>query len=347
MSGVVILAAGRERAGGWSPVVAGAALERSGKRVLLTGAAGFLGSHLADRLLNDGFDVIGVDNLVTGRLTNIAHLEGNARFRLLIADAIEPLYLPARLDWVVHFASPASPPRYLAHPLETLRVNSAGTYHLLDLARKNGAHFLLASSSEVYGDPEVHPQDELYGGNANPVGPRSVYTEAKRFAEALTASYGREHGVVTRIARIFNTYGPRMSPDDGRVVSTFIVQAVRGDPLTLHGDGSQTRSFQYVDDLVEGVRRLMDADHAGPVNLGNPEECAIRRVAELVLEIVGSPSTLETRPLPADDPRRRRPDITLARRLLHWEPAVPLRDGLARTAASLRASLDQAAALRR
>jgi len=307
-----------------------------GGRVLLAGAAGFLGSHLTDRLLQDGFDVTGVDNLLTGRLENLAHLDGHAGFRLVLADVIKPLDLPGPFDWVLHFASPASPTRYMAHPIETLRANSEGTYHLLELAKRSGARFLLASTSEVYGDPDVHPQDERYRGNADAVDSRSVYHEGKRYAEALTTSVARQSEVDVRIVRIFNTYGPRMDPADGRVVTNFIVQALRGEPLTLYGDGSQTRSLQYVDDLVEGVRRMMTVDYGAPVNLGSAAEHSIRDLAELVIEVTGSGSTIRPGPLRPDDPRRRRPDVTLARRLLDWEPTVPLRLGLTRTVEYLR-----------
>ena len=304
--------------------------------VLLAGAAGFLGSHLADRLLADGFDVTGVDNLLTGRLENVAHLDGHPRFQLLIADVIEPLDLSGPFDWVLHFASPASPPRYMAHPIETMRANSEGTHHLLEVAKRTGARFLLASTSEVYGDPDVHPQDEGYRGNTNTVDSRSVYHEAKRYAEALTTSVAREAGLEVRIVRIFNTFGPRMDPDDGRVVTNFIVAALRGEPLTLYGDGRQTRCLQFADDLVEGVRRMMAVDYGAPVNLGGTTEITIRELAEMVLDVTGSASTIEHRPARPDDPRRRRPDITLARRLLNWEPTTPVRKGLTRTVEYLR-----------
>lgn len=305
-------------------------------RILLTGAAGFIGSHLADRLLADGHEVIGVDNFVTGRRANITHLEGHPQFTLIEHDVIEPLDFPAPLDWVMHFASPASPPKYLAHAIETLRVNSEGTYHLLELARRKKAKFFLASTSEVYGDPQVHPQPETYWGNVNPVGPRAVYDEAKRYAEALTFSYHRAYGVPVRVARIFNTYGPRMDPHDGRVVSNFITQALRGEPLTVYGDGSQSRSFCYIDDLIEGIVRLMHVDYGGPVNLGNPEEYRVIDLARLIRELTGSSSAIVFKPLPQDDPKRRRPDISLARKLLNWSPVVPAREGLRRTIGHLR-----------
>lgn len=300
-------------------------------RILLTGAAGFVGSHLADRLLRDGHTVVGVDNLSTGRRQNVAHLAQEQRFQLVEWDVVQPLALDGPLDWVYHFASPASPPRYLAEPLATLRVNSEGTFHLLELAKRTGAGFFLASTSEVYGDPEVHPQPETYWGRVNSIGPRSVYDEAKRYAEAMTCSYQREFGLNTRLIRIFNTYGPRMDPEDGRVVSNFIMQALRGEALTVYGSGEQTRSFQYVDDLVEGIVRLTGVEYHGPVNLGNPEEYTMLQLAELVQELTGSSAGIELRPLPQDDPRQRRPDNSLAKRLLDWQPRVPVREGLQRT----------------
>jgi dTDP-glucose 4,6-dehydratase len=308
-------------------------------RVLLTGAAGFVGSHLTDRLLAEGAEVIGVDNFLTGRHDNIAHLRGNERFRLVEHDVITPLDVREPLDWVMHFASPASPPKYLARPTETLRVNAEGTYHLLELAKRRGAKFFLASTSEVYGDPLVHPQPEDYWGHVNSIGPRSVYDEAKRYAEALTASYGRSCGVPVRVIRIFNTYGPRMDPDDGRVVTNFISQALADRPLTVYGRGTQTRSLQYVDDLVEGIVRLMAVDYAQPVNLGNPEEFTVEEIARLVIELTGSRSTIVSEPLPVDDPQRRRPDISVARGLLGWEPGVPAREGLVNTIAHFRTVL--------
>lgn len=300
-------------------------------RVLLTGAAGFLGSHLAERLLSEGHEVVGVDNLSTGQRRNLDRLQKYAGFSFVKADVAQPLVVEGGLDWVLHFASPASPPRYLQLPLETLRVNAEGTRHLLDLALAKGARFFLASTSEVYGDPLVHPQPEGYWGNVNPIGPRSIYDEGKRYAEALTVAYHRKHGLPVRIVRIFNTYGPYMDPKDGRVISNFIVQALKGEPLTVYGDGSQTRSFCYVGDLVEGIRRLMEADYPYPVNLGNPEEYQVLELARLVKELTGSPSEIVFQPLPQDDPRRRCPDITLAKRLLGWEPRVPVREGLLRT----------------
>jgi dTDP-glucose 4,6-dehydratase len=305
-------------------------------RVLLTGAAGFLGSHLAERLLKEGCEVIGVDNLSTGQRRNLDRLLAHPGFHFLQADVTRPLEVEGPLDWVLHFASPASPPRYLKLPIATLLVNAEGTRHLLDLALRKGARFFLASTSEVYGDPLVHPQPETYWGNVNPIGPRSIYDEGKRYAEALTTAYHRAYGVPVRIVRIFNSYGPFMDPEDGRVVSSFIVQALRGEPLTVFGDGSQTRSFCYVDDLIEGIRRLMEVDYPYPVNLGNPEEYRVLELAHLVKELTGSPSPITFLPLPEDDPKQRRPDITLARKLLSWEPKVPVREGLLRTIAYFR-----------
>ena len=308
-------------------------------RILLTGAAGFIGSNLTERLLLDGHEVIGVDNYLTGRRENIARFTEEPRFSFMEADVSAPLTAPTRrLDWILHFASPASPPKYLAAPIETLRVNAEGTRHLLDLARRTGAAFLLASTSEVYGDPLVHPQPESYWGNVNSIGPRSVYDEAKRYGEAITFAYRRTHGVDTRTIRIFNTYGPWMAPYDGRVVTNFIRQALAGEPLTAYGTGQQTRSFQYVDDLVEGIVRYLDVPHAGPINLGSPDEFTMLDLAQLVLELTGSESRIVFEPLPVDDPRQRCPDIGLARRLLNWEPRVPLREGLSRTIASMRSA---------
>jgi dTDP-glucose 4,6-dehydratase len=305
-------------------------------RVLLTGVAGFLGSHLAERLLREGHQVLGVDNLSTGQSRNLDRLARYPSFRFLQADASRPLAVEEPLDWVLHFASPASPPRYLKLPVETLLVNAEGTRHLLELALRKGARFFLASTSEVYGDPLVHPQPESYWGNVNPIGPRSVYDEGKRYAEALTMAYHRAYGLPVRIVRVFNSYGPAMDPEDGRVVSSFIVQALRGEPLTVFGDGSQTRSFCYVDDLIEGIRRLMEVDYPYPVNLGNPEEYRVLDLAHLVKELTGSPSPIVFHPLPKDDPKQRRPDITLARTLLGWVPKVPVREGLLRTISYFR-----------
>ncbi|MER3515040.1 MAG: NAD-dependent dehydratase [Chloroflexota bacterium] len=300
-------------------------------RVLLTGVAGFIGSYLAERLLCDGHEVTGVDNFCTGQRKNLEYLRPYRGFTFIEHDCSKPLDVEGHLDWVMHFASPASPPRYLKLPLETLLVNSEGTRHLLDLACRKGAAFLLASTSEVYGDPTVHPQPETYWGHVNPIGPRSVYDESKRYAEALTLTYHRMQGLPVRIVRIFNTYGPRMDIEDGRVVSNFITQALRGEPLTIYGDGTQTRSFQYIDDLVEGIMRLMRVDYPYPVNLGNPEEYTVLQLAHLVRELTGARVPLEFRPLFEDDPKRRKPDITLAKRLLGWQPSVSLVEGLRRT----------------
>ncbi len=300
-------------------------------RIVLTGAAGFLGSHLSARFLEEGHDVVGIDNLVTGSRENLAWLQGFPGFSFRRHDVSTSLYVQGDVDGVLHFASPASPVDYLELPIQTLKVGSLGTHNMLGLAKEKGARFLLASTSEVYGDPEVHPQPESYWGNVNPVGPRGVYDEAKRFAEAMVMAYHRHHGLDTRIARIFNTYGPRMRPGDGRVVSNFVVQALRGEPLTVYGDGSQTRSFCYVADEVEGLYRLFMSSEVDPVNVGNPHEFTIRELAEEILRQVEGPSTLEFRPLPEDDPQVRQPDITRAREILGWEPAVSLREGLERT----------------
>ncbi len=302
-------------------------------QILLSGAAGFIGSHLSERLLRDGHEVVGVDNFITGRPDNIQGFRDHPKFKFVEADVIRPLELNGAFDfdWVMHFASPASPPKYLARPLETLRVNSEGTFHMLETAKRHGAKFFLASTSEVYGDPEVHPQTETYWGCVNTIGPRAVYDEAKRYAEAITTSYHRELDLSIRIIRIFNTYGPRLEPEDGRVVSNFAMQALNGEPLTIYGDGTQTRSFQYVDDLVEGVVRLMGVEYCNPVNLGNPEEYSVLDLAEMITEITKSSSKIVFHPLPTDDPKQRRPDISVARRLLDWEPRVPVMKGLART----------------
>ena len=307
-------------------------------RLVVTGAAGFLGSHLTDRLIAAGHTVVGVDNLVTGRLENLAHLADEPAFRFLEHDVADHIDIEVEVDGIFHLASPASPVDYLRLPIQTLKAGALGTRNALGLARAHGARFLLASTSEVYGDPLVHPQPESYWGNVNPVGPRAVYDEAKRFAEAMTMAYRRTHDVDTRIVRIFNTYGPRMRPEDGRVVSNFIIQALRGEPLTIYGDGSQSRSFCYVSDLVEGLVRLFHADLHEPVNLGNPGEFTIRELARLVIEATGSRSAMEARPLPTDDPRVRRPDISLAEAALDWKPRVPLAVGLRRTVAYFRES---------
>jgi dTDP-glucose 4,6-dehydratase len=300
-------------------------------RTLVTGGAGFLGSHLCDRLLAEGHTVVCMDNLLTGSLDNIAHLFGREDFRFVKQDVTEYLYLEGPLDYLLHFASPASPVDYLRYPIQTLKVGSLGTHKALGLAKAKGARFLLASTSEVYGDPQIHPQPESYWGHVNPVGPRGVYDEAKRFAEALTMAYHRAHGVATRIVRIFNTYGPRMRPHDGRVVSNFLVQALAGQPLTIYGDGQQTRSFCYVADLVDGLLRLLLSPESDPVNLGNPTEFTIRDLVTTLEQLLGRALPVTVHPLPTDDPKVRQPDITRARTLLGWEPTVDLATGLRRT----------------
>ena len=300
-------------------------------RVLITGGAGFLGSHLCDRFLADGYEVICMDNLITGDLRNVEHLFADADFHFHHQDVTEFIHVPGRLDVVMHFASPASPIDYLELPIQTLKVGSLGTHKALGLAHAKGARFLLASTSECYGDPLVHPQREDYWGNVNPVGPRGVYDEAKRFAEAMTMAYHRYHGVDTRIVRIFNTYGPRMRLNDGRALPAFMSQALRGEDLTVFGDGSQTRSFCYVSDLVEGIWRLLHSDEVMPTNIGNPSEMTIQQFAEKVCELTGATARIAYRPLPQDDPKVRQPDISKARKLLGWEPKVPLDDGLRRT----------------
>lgn len=313
-------------------------------KVLITGGAGFLGSHLVDRLIADGHNVIVFDNLLTGRIDNVAHHLGTETFKFVKQDVTEYLFVAGPLDAVVHFASPASPIDYLQLPIQTLKVGSLGTHKALGLAREKGARFLLASTSETYGDPQVHPQPEDYWGHVNPVGPRGVYDEAKRFAEAMTMAYHRYHGLDTRIARIFNTFGGRMRPNDGRVVSNFIVQALAGSPLTVYGEGAQTRSFCYVSDLIEGIVRLLMCDdlcHGKPVpetepsddvhlpvNIGNPSEFTVIELANMVRALTNSKSPIEFNPLPVDDPRVRQPDITRAKRLLGWQPRVPLEEGL-------------------
>jgi dTDP-glucose 4,6-dehydratase len=297
-------------------------------RILITGAAGFLGSHLCDRFLAEGHEVVGMDNFITGAPENIEHLLGESGFRFVKQDVTEYIHVPGPLDGVLHFASPASPIDYLELPIQTLKVGSLGTHKTLGLAKEKRARYLLASTSEVYGDPQVHPQPETYWGHVNPVGPRGVYDEAKRFAEAMVMAYHRFHGLDTRIVRIFNTYGPRMRPNDGRVVSNFVVQALRGEPLTVYGDGSQTRSFCYASDEVDGIYRLFMSDYTEPVNIGNPNEFTVRQLAEQVLELTGSIAEIQQQPLPEDDPKVRRPDITVARRELGWEPQIQLQDGL-------------------
>jgi dTDP-glucose 4,6-dehydratase len=305
-------------------------------RALVTGGAGFLGSHLADRLLAEGCEVICADNLSTGSIDNLAHLFGHEGFRFLRLDVTEHLYVEGPLDFILHFASPASPVDYLRLPIQTLKVGSLGTHKALGLAKAKGARFLLASTSEVYGDPQVHPQPEDYWGHVNPVGPRGVYDEAKRFAEAMTMAYHRSHGVQTRIARIFNTYGPRMRRDDGRAVSNFLTQALEGTPITIYGDGNQTRSFCFVSDLVDGLYRLLRSDEVMPVNIGNPTERTIRELVTAVETILGHSLQIVCKPLPQDDPRVRQPDISRARSILGWEPKVDLAAGLAATLAYYR-----------
>jgi len=316
-------------------------------RTLITGGAGFLGSHLCDRLIQEGHEVICVDNLITGDLDNIAHLFGQEHFRFIKLDGTEYLYVEGTLDNVLHFASPASPADYLRYPIQTLKVGAIGTHKALGLAKAKRATFLLASTSEVYGDPLRSPQREDYWGNVNPIGPRGVYDEAKRFAEAMTMAYHRFHGLDTRIARIFNTYGPLMRINDGRAVSNFIVQALRNEPLTIYGDGSQTRSFCYVSDMIEGIVRLLSSNETEPVNLGNPDEISILDLARLVQEMTASRSPIEFHPLPEDDPKVRRPDITRARERLGWEPKVTLRTGLNGTIEYFRKKFNALTALPR
>ena len=303
----------------------------SGRRIVVTGGAGFLGSHLCRALLTRGDTVVAVDNLVTGSLDNLVGLSDQRGFTFVHSDVSNFVHIPGTVDAVLHFASPASPADFDRIPIQILKVGSRGTQNTLGLAKDKGARYLLASTSEVYGDPLVHPQPETYWGNVNPIGPRGVYDEAKRFAEAVTMAYHRHHGVEVRIVRIFNTYGPHMRADDGRVVSNFIVQALAGKPLTIHGDGSQTRSFNYVDDEIRGILALLDSDYVGPVNIGNPNEFTVLELAERVLRLTGSSSDLQFDPRPVDDPAQRRPDLTLARTILGWEPEIDLEEGLART----------------
>jgi dTDP-glucose 4,6-dehydratase len=298
------------------------------KRVLITGAAGFLGSHLCDRFIKEDYHVIGMDNLITGDLKNIEHLFALENFEFYHHDVSKFVYISGELDYILHFASPASPIDYLKIPIQTLKVGSLGTHNLLGLAKSKGARMIIASTSEVYGDPNVNPQPEEYWGNVNPVGPRGVYDEAKRFQEAMTMAYHTFHGLETRIVRIFNTYGPRMRLNDGRVLPAFIGQALRGEDLTVFGDGSQTRSFCYVDDLVEGIYRLLLSDYAQPVNIGNPDEITIKQFGEEIIKLTGTSQKLVLRDLPVDDPKQRRPDITKAREILGWEPKVSREEGL-------------------
>jgi dTDP-glucose 4,6-dehydratase len=300
-------------------------------RVVVTGGAGFLGSHVCELLLDRGDEVVAIDNLSTSTVDNVDHLMGRDGFRFLRHDVSQHVHVPGEVDAVMHLASPASPIDYLGLPIATLKVGSLGTLNTLGLAKDKGARYLFASTSEVYGDPAVHPQPEGYWGHVNPIGVRSVYDEAKRFGEAVTMAYHREHGIDVRISRTFNTYGPRMRPDDGRVVSNFIVQALAGKPLTIYGDGSQTRSFCYVDDQVRGLLALLDSDYVGPVNIGNPDEFTVLELAVEVLDLTGSASELVFKPLPQDDPTRRRPDISLAAEVMAWKPEISLREGLTRT----------------
>lgn len=302
------------------------------KRILITGAAGFIGSHLSDRFIKEGYQVIGMDNLITGNLANIEHLFRLKEFEFYHHDVSRFVHVPGKLDYILHFASPASPIDYLKMPIQTLKVGSLGTHNLLGLAKEKKSRLLIASTSEVYGDPLVHPQREDYWGNVNPIGPRGVYDEAKRFQEAITMAYHRYHNLETRIVRIFNTYGPRMRVEDGRVLPAFFSQAIKGNDLSVFGDGSQTRSFCFVDDLVEGIYRLLLSDYSYPVNLGNPEEITVKEFAEEILKLVsGTKSKIAYHPLPEDDPKQRRPDISIAQKVLQWEPKVGRKEGLAMT----------------
>ncbi len=303
-------------------------MENTQKRVLITGAAGFIGSHLCDRFIKEGFKVIGMDNLLTGSLSNIEHLFPNKDFEFYFHDVTKFVHVPGKLDYILHFASPASPIDYLKMPIQTLKVGSLGTHNLLGLAKEKKARFLIASTSEIYGDPHVHPQNEEYWGNVNPIGPRGVYDEAKRFMEAITMAYHTFHGLDTRIVRIFNTYGPRMRLDDGRALPAFVGQALRGEDITVFGDGSQTRSFCFISDQVEGIFRLLMSDYNLPVNIGNPNEITIKQFAEEIIKLTGSKNKIVYHPLPTDDPKQRQPDITKAKEILGWEPKVDRADGL-------------------
>jgi len=309
-------------------------------RILITGGAGFIGSHLTDRLMDEGHEIVVMDNLITGNYQNIARHQSNVRFEFIHHNVSNHIHIVGPLDWVIHFASPASPVDYLTLPIETLKVNSLGTHNTLGLALAKGAKYFLASTSEVYGDPEIHPQVETYWGNVNPIGPRGVYDESKRFAEAITMAYHHKHKLDTRIIRIFNCYGPRLRLDDGRVVSNFIGQALTGKPITIYGEGQQTRSFQFVSDLVDGIVRLMGVEHHLPVNLGNPQEKTVRELAEIIRELTGSASEITARPLPVDDPRRRLPDISKAKSLLGWTPKKDLVEGLTETIEWYRKELE-------
>lgn len=311
------------------------------KSILITGAAGFLGSHLAERFVQDGYRVVGMDNLITGSLKNIEHLFGHPNFEFVKHDVSKYIHVPGELHYILHFASPASPIDYLKIPIQTLKVGSLGIHNCLGLARAKGARLLIASTSEVYGDPTVHPQPESYWGNVNPVGPRGVYDEAKRFQEAMTMAYHTYHGLETRIVRIFNTYGPRMRLNDGRVLPAFIGQALRGEDLTIFGDGSQTRSFCYVDDLIEGIVRLLHTNHAEPVNIGNPDEITIAQFAEEIIALTGTTQKVIYKDLPIDDPKQRQPDITKARALLNWEPKIDRAEGLKRTYAYFKSFTEE------
>ncbi|MDQ3022456.1 MAG: SDR family oxidoreductase [Bacteroidota bacterium] len=298
------------------------------KRILITGAAGFLGSHLSDRFIKEGYYVIGMDNLITGSIKNIEHLFPLKNFEFYFHDVTKFVHVPGKLDYILHFASPASPIDYLKIPIQTLKVGSLGTHNLLGLSKEKNSRFLIASTSEIYGDPTVHPQNEEYWGNVNPIGPRGVYDEAKRFQEAITMAYHTYHGLDTRIVRIFNTYGPRMRLDDGRALPAFFGQAIRGEDITVFGDGSQTRSFCFVDDLVEGIYRLLLSDYVNPVNIGNPDEITIKEFAEEIIKLTGTNQKIIYKPLPKDDPKQRQPDITKAKELLGWEPKISRKDGL-------------------
>jgi len=298
------------------------------KKVLITGAAGFLGSHLSDRFIKEGYNVIGMDNLITGSMKNIEHLFPLKQFEFYFHDVTKFVHVPGKLDYILHFASPASPIDYLKIPIQTLKVGSLGTHNLLGLAKEKKSRFLIASTSEIYGDPTVHPQNEEYWGNVNPIGPRGVYDEAKRFQEAITMAYHTYHGLDTRIVRIFNTYGPRMRLDDGRALPAFFSQAITGEDITVFGDGSQTRSFCYVDDLVEGIYRLLLSDYVFPVNIGNPDEITIKEFAEEIIKLTNTNQKIIYKPLPKDDPRQRQPDITKAKEILGWEPKVARKEGL-------------------
>ncbi len=309
------------------------------QKILITGGAGFIGSHLIDFLLQKNFEIICIDNFITGDRENLSHLEGNSRVKIIEHDVREPFDFSDELSWVLHFASPASPKDYLKYPILTLETGSIGTKNMLELAKKTGAKFMLASTSEVYGDPLCNPQPESYYGNVNPIGKRSVYDEAKRFSEAITMAYHREYGLDIRIVRIFNTYGERMQMDDGRVIPNFVCQALKKEPLTVYGDGTQTRSFCYISDLVEGIWRVMNVEYHKPINLGNPNEMRIIDLAHLVLKLTGSSSKIIYKEMMEDDPKRRRPDITLAKKLLNWEPKVSLEEGLKRTIEYFRRKL--------